>query len=744
MTSLFYVSPLIFGAALGLALAFFVSRIRYVPGSRSLVALILMATLWSGAYALEFLSPSLEMKLFWAKVQYFGIATIPVAWLVFAHRYMESHEWPRSLAARLGLGLIPFLTIVLVWTNDFHHLIWQTTYLETSGPLHILEFHHGTWFWVYWLYAGILLMWGTYKLAKTLLSSVRLYRWQIGLALLAMAIPWLGNLLYVIELGPVAYLDWTPFAFVIAGLLLAVSLFRYQLANIPPIAHQQVFKGQADRLLVLDIRNFIVDLNPAAEKMAGSSREQPIGKPLAQIFPHLSQWVEMAADASEFHQEIVEGEGPDRHFFDLYLSQLTGANARPIGRLVVLHEITQLKQEQARLEQRRAELEQVVSQRTEELRQTVARLEEELSQRTLAEKRFEEVVESAPDAMLVVDRAGAIRLINAQAERLFGYSRQELVGRAIESLMPVQRRPLHAVHTSEFFGSPSIRMITATGLNSTAQRKNGSEFPVELSLAPLNTADGLWAACTVRDLTERTKAEEAQRRLLEEVKQSQEELRLLAIRLQEVQEIERRDIASELHDRIGQNLTGLNLNLQIVENRLDAASNAAVIDRLDDSLRLVEETTRQVRDVMADLHPPGLDEYGLLAALHWYSGVFAQRTGIAARVTGSEFAPRLPPNVELVLFRIVQEALNNVAKHAGSAAVEIELESSEEAASLIVQDNGAGFELQASQTPNGQARWGLINMRQRAASIGGQLIVDSAPGQGTLVRIDLRRPERGD
>ncbi|HEX8990136.1 MAG TPA: histidine kinase N-terminal 7TM domain-containing protein, partial [Anaerolineales bacterium] len=248
-----------------------------MPGSRSLVVLILAASLWSAGYALEFLSPNLQMKLFWARFQYFGITVIPVAWLTFAHRYMESHEWPRSMTARLWLGLIPLLTVILVWTNDSHHLVWQATHLQTNGPLRILELHHGPWFWVYWLYGSVLLAWGTYRLAKTLLGSVRLYRWQIGLALLACAIPWIGNVFYVLHVSPVEYLDWTPFGFVIAGLLLAVSLFRYQLANIPPIAHQQVFTGQADRLLVLDIRNFIVDLNPAAQKVVGSSGGEPIG-----------------------------------------------------------------------------------------------------------------------------------------------------------------------------------------------------------------------------------------------------------------------------------------------------------------------------------------------------------------------------------------------------------------------------------------------------------------------------------
>jgi two-component system sensor histidine kinase UhpB len=147
---------------------------------------------------------------------------------------------------------------------------------------------------------------------------------------------------------------------------------------------------------------------------------------------------------------------------------------------------------------------------------------------------------------------------------------------------------------------------------------------------------------------------------------------------------------------------------------------------------------------MLDLHPPVLDEYGLVSALYWYCANFSQRTGIAARVVGEEFEPRLPRDDELVLFRLVQEALNNVAKHARATQVEIVVESSEGAACLIIQDDGQGFDPQALNAPTDQPHWGLINMQQRAVSIGAQLAVDSAPGQGTQVSVVLRRSQDED
>lgn len=741
---LFYIIPLMFSAVFGLFVASLIARNRPAPGARTLAILILGASLWSTGYALEFLSPGLETKLLWAKFQYFGIATIPLAWFIFTLQYLESPPWlARSPKRQALLGIIPIVTLGLVWTNEFHGLVWRRMQILAAGPVQMLDIDHGPWFWVYLTFSYCLLLLGSINLIRSLLGALRLHRWQIRLALFATLIPWIGNLLYITGVGPVAGLDWTPFSFTVAGLLFAVSLFRFQLVNILPIAQKTVFAGLADCLVVLDLQDYIVDLNPPAQKMIGNLSEEPVGKPLDQVLPALAPWVAQASFDDEFHVEISEGEEPDRRFYDLRVTPLTGPYPRPIGRLVVCHEITQHKREQTFLEQARSQLEETVAERTRELRQAMEQLQRELAERTLAEKRFEEVVESAPDAMLLVDRDGVIILVNAQAERLFGYAKVELVGQNIETLIPVPRRNKHHNHLTRYLANPSIRQVSFN-LNLSALRKDGSEFPVEISLGPLDTADGVWVACNVRDTSARMKAERARDRLMKEIKQSHEQLRALALRLQEVQEFERRQIATELHDRVGQNLTGLNLNLQIVENQLNPQASPAVRNRLSDSLKLVEETTRQVRDVMADLHPPMLDEYGLVSALHWYSGDFSQRTGIATRVIGDEFEPRLLPDVELVLFRLVQEALNNVAKHAQATQVVIEVESSEQAACLKVVDDGLGFDPQALNVPSEEPRWGLVTMQQRADSIGGQMVVDSTPGLGTQVSVTVRRSQDED
>ncbi|MDH7486386.1 MAG: PAS domain S-box protein [Anaerolineae bacterium] len=213
----------------------------------------------------------------------------------------------------------------------------------------------------------------------------------------------------------------------------------------------------------------------------------------------------------------------------------------------------------------------------------------------------------------------------------------------------------------------------------------------------------------------------------------QAELRALAIRLAEVEEDERRRLARELHDRVGQNLTALGINLNVLGSQLPPETAAQMRARLADCLTLVEETTGHIRDVMAELRPAVLDDYGLLAALHWYGQRFSQRTGIATMVQGQEPAPRLPPAVETALFRIVQEALTNVAKHAQARQVTVTLEPVDGGARLSIADDGVGFD----PTVRRRAGWGLMTMRERAQAVGGHLRVDSAPGKGTRVVVEV-------
>ncbi len=212
-----------------------------------------------------------------------------------------------------------------------------------------------------------------------------------------------------------------------------------------------------------------------------------------------------------------------------------------------------------------------------------------------------------------------------------------------------------------------------------------------------------------------------------EQKASEAALRALTRRLVEAEENERRRIARELHDRVGQNLSALNINLDIVAGSL---KDDALKRRLDDSLKLVDGTLQSIENVMADLRPALLDEYGLAAALGWYGEEYAQRTGIRVGVEGREAGRELRPEIAVALFRIAQEALNNAAKHSSAKRIRVCLEERGSELELCIIDDGRGFD--PAQAPRG--RWGMTTMRERAQAAGGRLSVDSSPGNGTCVR----------
>ena len=228
-------------------------------------------------------------------------------------------------------------------------------------------------------------------------------------------------------------------------------------------------------------------------------------------------------------------------------------------------------------------------------------------------------------------------------------------------------------------------------------------------------------------------------RLFEEGEQGRKQLHALAARLAEAEEAERQRLARELHDQVGQNLTALGINLNILRTQMLGKAAGPVRSRLDDSLALVEQTTDRIRDVMADLRPPGLDDYGLLAALRWYGVQFSSRMGIAVDVQGEELVPRLATSVENALFRISQEALNNVAKHARVAKVRVAVESGGGNVRLVIADEGIGFDPSRQDKPAGHQRWGLVTMSQRATAVGGYCRIESRPGEGTRVVVEVPR-----
>jgi PAS domain S-box-containing protein len=472
-----------------------------------------------------------------------------------------------------------------------------------------------------------------------------------------------------------------------------------------------------------------------------------------------------------------------------------------------------------------------------------------------AEFRFRDLIESSPDGVLAVDQQGLIRMANGQAEELFGYSRTDLVGRPVEMLLPGMVRARHVANRTEFQRQPQLRPM-GTGRDLRALRKDGSEFPVEVSLSPMPRDAEPLVIATVRDVTRRHERERALReseqrysavvqqideivynvdmaadsfagrvvfvsdrvervtghtpqefmehpqlwrslihpddvssvasltdRLLSErtsvtrlyrlrndrtgdylwfedrvtpyvsgdgalvtligvarditerqrasdaLKDANMRLQSLSRRLLTIQETERRSLARELHDEIGQALTATKINLQALERFPDSAT---LVLRLRDANSIVDRALDQVRSLSLELRPPLLDDLGLPAALRWLLDQYARRSGLQGQFGGDPFEGRLAAEVETACFRVAQQGLTNVERHAGARTVTVELRRVEDTLHLHVRDDGAGFDVPAARARAVHGgSLGLLSMEERAALAGGGIEWTSAPGRGT-------------
>lgn len=258
-----------------------------------------------------------------------------------------------------------------------------------------------------------------------------------------------------------------------------------------------------------------------------------------------------------------------------------------------------------------------------------------------------------------------------------------------------------------------------------------------------------------RQVQERTEAlsrvnQELQHQVVERKQAEQtitdytQRLHALANQLVEAQEQERKTLASELHDRIGQNLSALSMNLSLnqtlVSARLPAEAAAPVLARIEDSMALVERTTEMVRSLMEELHPALLEQYGLDAALRWYADEFTGRTGVRTRNEAGERGehfPRLRGKVEMTLFRVVQEALTNVAKHAGAGEVAVALRRNAAGIELQIADDGVGIAPERLRHAPAGSGWGLNIMAERIRSIGAQMRIEPVNGKGTRLVVTV-------
>jgi PAS domain S-box-containing protein len=345
--------------------------------------------------------------------------------------------------------------------------------------------------------------------------------------------------------------------------------------------------------------------------------------------------------------------------------------------------------------------------------------------RVRSEERFASLLESAPDAVVITDSEGKIVLVNAQTETLFGYGRDELFGHRVEMLLPDSVRERHLKHRLGYLDDPRTRPM-GIGLELAGLRKDGSEFPVDISLSAIETGDARLLTAFIRDITERQAAADLQRSLAER--------RALLEHLVSAGEEERERIASDIHDDSIQAITGAGMRLQLLRRELNNPKQLELLADLEDTIQL---SISRLRHLLFELRPPALDHEGLAAALRMYLNESRDQSRTTFRLQDTLLS-QPDDEARIILYRIAQEALTNVRKHAQAMEADVLVEEHDGGFLVRITDDGVGFA--PAQTLSAPGHLGLAAMRERAELAGGRIRIESEPGMGTMLECWIPSP----
>ena len=458
-----------------------------------------------------------------------------------------------------------------------------------------------------------------------------------------------------------------------------------------------------DAVITVDEEQRVVVFNPAAERVFRWPRDKVIGQKLDMLLPERYRKAHQghiaAFDRGDGHargmgaRTVLNGLRSDGEEFPIEASISRHKEGAKTFFTVILRDVTERVQAEER----------------------IAR----------SEARMRGILDSAMDAIVTVDERQHIVLFNEAAERVFGCPRHEALGAPLAWFIPERYRAVHGEHVRRFGETGATRQRMGGQRIVMGLRRNGEEFPIEASISQIHEQGHKFFTVILRDVTERNRAERA-------LERSREEVRTLAVAAGTAREQEMSRIARELHDELGQALTSLKMDLSWLREHV-GDTTAAAKTKLAAMQVLLDGTVAATRRISSNLRPLMLDDLGLPAATEWQVQSFTQRTGIPVELAMGQNLDLEDPYATAV-FRVLQESLTNIAKHARASSVEVALDREGDVVTLLVRDDGDGF---ATTEAPGRNSFGLLGMRERVGLLKGEVQVESTPGRGTTVEMRL-------
>lgn len=461
-----------------------------------------------------------------------------------------------------------------------------------------------------------------------------------------------------------------------------------------------VLENSAEGVMITDSENKIISVNPAFSRLSGYMEDEVLGKNPAILSSgkhdrafFAEMWRSIGLQG-HWQGDIVNRDRYGKEFIArLNISAIKDQNGAILNHVGSLFDVTQQRHAQEAIRR---------------------------------EKSFSDsMMESMPGIIYFYDRDGRFLRWNRNFMLVSGYDAAEIAQMHPLDFFAADEQPLLQERIDEVFstGESSVEASFLT--------KDRRVIPYLFTGRRLTFDGADFLVGMGIDISKRKAAET-------ELSDYAARLKIISRQLLSVQESERRTLGRELHDTVGQELAAIHLNLTILRSLLPPEATGAVVGRLADSQTLLEDASQHLREVMVELRPPGLDELGLVAALRDHALRVGRRTGMHIAVTGVEPVPKLDPTVAIALFRIAQEALNNVVKHAHASHVSIELRTRSNELLLDITDDGIGFDDRQSRSRS--ESMGMMTMSERAEAVGGQLAVRSSVGKGTTILVRLPRP----
>ena len=647
LTAILYVALLSVSMLVSIFLVARLLRLWDKPGTPALLLIIASVAIWSLGYALEIMLPNLTAKTSWAEVQYIGISLLPLGAILFMVQFSGRRNWLTPV--RIGLvAAIPVVTILVTFTTQFHGLMYSATHLPATiiGPLKI---DHGIWFYIFSAYSYILLLLSAYLALMMAIRGAPIYRAQARLMLVALLVPWLSNFLYVSGLELFGGYDLTPVAFTLTNILLEIAFSRFGLIERLPVAHEAVFRAMNDVVIVINEKDYILEVNPAGRNIL-KSKEEPVGMKVQELFPDWDAWQNESSLSGEIARDIQLGV----QTYYLRTAPLQNRRERINGHVVLLTDVTAEQQAQVTMRLQSAAL------------------------------------EAAQNGIVIIDREGNIQWANPAYTRLTGFSRAEAIGQKLGLLKS-------GAYSQEFYQELWDTILAGKVWQGEVvnQRKDGSLYDEEITITPLVQPDGTISSFIAikQDITQRKETEAALKEARDEaVEANRLKTQLLA------------SVSHDLRTPLGV-IMGYSEMLQkgILGDVNDEQENAAseILDSANRLLAFVNNLIGQAQFETGRLviRPSVFSPVELTDGVKSLVGFMAKKKSL---VFESEIDPSFPKQLRADpywLKQILHNLVNNALKFTEKGSVKVRLFLPDESHwAMQVSDTGIGIPDNARQS----------------------------------------------